>query len=445
MQLGDTIAAVSSPPGRGWRGMIRVAGGEALSVAAALLAKGALSDRRVARCVLRESAIPVLATLFRGPGSYCGDDTVELQLPGHPALLERVLHACFAAGARSAEPGEFTYRAWRAGKLDLLEAEGVAAMIAARSDAQLDAARQLHGRALGRTADTLAATLTDSLALVEAGIDFTDQEDVVPIAPRDLHERLRVLLAQVRDLLQRSRSWSALDALPRVVLAGPPSTGKSTLFNALLGRERAVTDPLPGTTRDVIEEAWTVAPGREVMLADLAGLDDAGSALDAEAQRLAQEAIGNADVVLWLGSPEQPGPGATSDRGPRVITVRSRADLDPAPASKAQASDAYVSGTTGEGLDHLRRLVLDRLGTLDTTAAGDALTLQPRHADALRNTGSALHAAADRVHPDAHALADPEWVAMHLRDALDALGTLSGRIDPDTVIGRVFAVFCVGK
>ncbi|MEM1099723.1 MAG: GTPase [Planctomycetota bacterium] len=238
MNPADTIAAVSSPPGRSLRGLIRLSGPDAFAITERLVQTVGVDDQaHVVRHVrLIDSNTPGLLTTFPGPRSYTGDDTAELQLPGHPALLERVLRQAFALGARSAEPGEFTFRAWQNGKLDLLEAEGIAALIAARSDAQLAAARSLHQRDLGHVADQLAATLTDALALVEAGIDFTDQEDVVPIPPDALHAKLETLAAQLDELLRGARSWSALEALPRVVLAGPPSVGKSTLFNALLGR-----------------------------------------------------------------------------------------------------------------------------------------------------------------------------------------------------------------
>ncbi len=434
MNPADTIAAVSSPPGRSWRGMIRVAGPEAWRVTAPLLDDPpALESHRVTHARLCDPALPVLLTFFRGLRSYCGDDTIELQMPGHPAVLERVLQQCFAAGARAANPGEFTYRAWKHGKLDLLEAEGVAALIAARSDGQLAAAQRLHGRELGRHADSLTATLTDLLALVEAGIDFTDQEDVVPIEPRLLHERLSALHESVETLRSRSQTWGQAEALPRVVLAGPPSAGKSTLFNALLGRRRAVADPLPGTTRDVIEEPWEVSPGREVLLVDLAGLDDAAAGLDAQAQALAREAIADADLVLWLGNAGLAPTGA--------LAVQSRCDLD---VDNAKA-DVRVSGVTGEGLQQLRQRLVERLDSAGCTTAGDALVLQPRHTEALRQAASSIDAARSAFDADGHALTTPELVAVHLRAALDALGTLSGRVDPDDVIGRVFATFCVGK
>ncbi|MEM1446571.1 MAG: GTPase [Planctomycetota bacterium] len=454
MNPADTIAAVSSPPGRSLRGLIRLSGRDAVAITEQLLQPQSEQPRSPCHSVqrLREPNLPVLLTNFAGPRSYTGDDTAELQLPGHPALLERVLRRAFTLGARSAEPGEFTFRAWQNGKLDLLEAEGIAALIAARSDAQLAAARSLHQRDLGRVADQLAATLTDALALVEAGIDFTDQEDVVPIPPEALHAKLETLAAQLNELLRKARSWSALDALPRVVLAGPPSVGKSTLFNALLGRTRAVINAEPGTTRDALEESLEITPGREILLVDLAGLDrqlNTSGGLDHAAQHAAHAAIADADLVLEIvKDPNTPALELNTDQA--RLRIQTHADQHPSsrnPWSSTVGHPAavHVSAATGHNLQALRERIADALADLPTVAAGDALTLQPRHADALTETRDALQQAAATIDPDAHALALPELVAGHLRAALDALGTLTGHVDPDAVIGRVFATFCVGK
>ncbi len=279
----DTILAVSSPPGRSARGLIRLSGPAAFAVLDELteaqhpVSRRACPGAHAARHAGTSPAayprtltparlrpplppLPVLVARFPGPHSYTGEDAAELQLPGHPALLDRVLAAAVAHGARLAEPGEFTFRAYLAARLDLTEAEGIAATIAAVSDAQLAAAGHLRTGELARFAAAHVETLGRLLALVEAGIDFTDQEDVVPIAPADLAAGVDTAHRDLQTLLGRSRAWGNTDALPRVVLLGPPSAGKSTLFNALLGRPRAVVDPRPGTTRDVLEEAMSLSP-----------------------------------------------------------------------------------------------------------------------------------------------------------------------------------------
>ena len=309
----DTIVAVSSPPGRSPRGLIRFSGQDTRRIIAGLIDGSAvdLLPRRLITVHLNDPDLPALLTLFEAPHSYTGQDAAELQVPGNAALLERLLHRAVDAGARLAEPGEFTFRAYLAGKLDLTEAEGVAATITATSDGQLKAAQHLRNGELGGFAGELVDALGTRLALVEAGIDFTDQEDVVPIGPGDLDQQLADLEARLADLLANSRSWGEVEALPWVVLMGAPSAGKSTLFNALLGRERAVIDPLPGTTRDVLCEPMTITSNdgtqREFMLVDIAGMDPTtltgDSPIDRQARDAAQSAIDRADLILHIIDP----------------------------------------------------------------------------------------------------------------------------------------------
>ena len=485
----DTIAAVASAPGRSPRGIVRLSGPAAFDVLDALLegargrgaggpseagarenevahGSGAVADTLPHRSPvtghqspplthhppqllparLRTPPIPVLVATFHTPRGFTGQDAAELQLPGHPALLSRVLDRCLAAGARLAEPGEFTFRAFAAGRLDLTRAEGVAATIAAESDGQLRAASQLRRGRLGGVAEDLIDRLGTLLALTEAGIDFVDQEDVVPIAPGRLLDGVAEAKAKIDDPLSRSRPWADATALPRVVLMGPPSSGKSTLFNALLGRSRAVIDATAGTTRDALAEPMTLergsGPPLEVMLVDVAGLDDALAALDRAVQAAARREIDRADVVLRLHAPDTPTPMRLTPPASAVtIEVHTKADLTPAAAPGALA----VSAVTGANLDALRGRLTRALA--DAPAAGDALALQPRHERALADAAGELDAAVALLEPQRHdpAIARVELVAGRLRAAVDALAALGGRLSPDDVIGRVFATFCVGK
>lgn len=445
---GDTIVAVGSPPGRSLRGMVRASGPGAAGVARAWCGNDVpLVPHTLAPVRLTSPPIPALLAYSPAPRSYTGEDTVELQTPGNPALLARLLRQALDAGARLADPGEFTFRAFSNGRLDLTQAEGVAATIAAVSDAQLHAASLLRRGRLGSTASWLVDKLATSLALVEAGIDFTDQEDVVPIGPRALDESLVDLDLILTELSTRSRSWGELEALPRVVLVGPPSAGKSTLFNALLGRRRAVVDPMPGTTRDVLEEPVTleVGAGRrlEVLLVDIAGLDEAHALLDREAQAAAERAIERADLALWVVDATRPVPAPPAHVHRRgALRVATKCDV-----GRRVDAEVRVSGETGEGLDELRAAIVDRLASRHAAASGETLALQPRHEHALRSAAAHLAAARGLLAPqlDAHALGRVELVAGHLRAALDDLAGLGGRLTPDDIIGRVFSTFCVGK
>ncbi len=394
------------------------------------------------RLVLAEHAsIPALTIFYEGPASYTGEDMLEVQLPGNPALLDRVLQGVLAGhDVRLAEAGEFTRRAFLNGKIDLSRAEGIAATVGALSDGQLRAAKMLRRGRLGQWSEQLVERLTQLLALVEAGIDFVDQDDVVPISPADLDAGLAGIEREIAQLGQRCRPWSQLDALPWVVLAGPPNAGKSTLFNALLGRERALASAVAGTTRDVLTEPLTLDTDRgpvEVLLVDMAGLDAPAGGLDRAMQSRARDAIERAELVLQLGP-----------------TVRSTGDtptLHVAAKSDAQAADpdaeVCVSAVTGEGLDRLRALIAGRLAGRAVAVGGEAMALQSRHQRAIADAAEAIGASRRLIAAEvsASALSQPELVALLMREAINALAALGGQMTPDDVIGKVFASFCVGK
>ena len=444
----DTIVAASSPPGRSLRGLVRISGDRTAEVLNALGLDWS-EPRRLApgRAQLGAPAhVPVMVVRWHAPDSYTGADLAEIQLPGNPALLERLIARIIETGARLAEPGEFTCRAFLAGKLDLPQAEGIAATIAAVSDGQLFAAQLLRQGRLGSFAAELVDELADALALVEAGIDFTDQEDVVSISPGDLDRRLEQVDRQLLDLLSHSRAWGALEALPHVVLAGAPSTGKSTLFNALLRRHRAVISPMPGTTRDILTEPLALRDdqGREVeiMLVDIAGLGEPTSVLDRRIQAQARNALEQAELILHVDDGR--GSSLTLPRAAvPVLRVHSKSDRTPPPPT----CDISVCALTGAGLGDLRRAIVAAVGDRAVGVSAQMLALQPRHAAALRAAGEHLTTARDLLEAqrDAEIIDHVELVAQAVRSALDDLAGLGGRMTPDDVIGRVFARFCVGK
>jgi tRNA modification GTPase len=483
--LSSTIIAIASPPGRSARGIIRITGAHAFEWVRPHLeaasdeqgrrpseedAGGATKRRGPHRARLTLSAFrrfPVSAFLFPAPRSYTGEDSIELQVPGNPALLNRIIDALIASGrsreldVRRAEPGEFTARAYFNGRLSLTQAEGVAATIAAQSDAELRAAQLLTSGRLGTVAHQLADALASALALVEAGIDFTDQDDVVAIAPRDLWVRLTTLYDAIRSQLDHAVGSEQLQAIPWVVLVGEPNAGKSALFNVLLGRERAVVSPTAGTTRDVLAEPLTIQTDHaaaEVMLVDLAGLDEADeSSMNRLMQVAAREAIDRAELSLRCVPIDQPAPIEVSTH---ELLVRTKTDLiDPTPKLRQSEIgsegdnratprvEITVSAHTGHGLDQLRAAIAARLSTRAVSLAADALALRPRHEAAFRAALAHLSEATALVEAvrDTHNLPNPELIASTMRAALDDLSSLAGDITPDDILGRVFATFCVGK
>lgn len=394
-----------------------------------------------------------MVTFYLGPRSYTGQDMVEFQCPGNPALLERLVRHVMQLGARLAQPGEFTCQAFLSGKLDLTQAEGVAATIAAEGDSQLHAAALLRQGVLGRLAKQLTSALADQLALVEAGIDFADQEDVVAITPRQLQENISPLMDQLNELLSHSQPWRTVESLPRVVLVGAPASGKSTLFNALLGQRRAVIASAAHTTRDVLVEPLTLQSpqcGRrmEVLLVDIAGLDTPVNALDRQVQAAARQAADEADLILLVHDHRPP-----LDHRPYhapVIPVRTKVDLtkqDADHGSAMQTADVLVSGITGAGLEPLRTMIAQRLERQSASISGQLLVLQPRHESALRQALHHLSAVAQLLAPQLRItqLNQQELVAASLRQALNELESLGGRMTTEDILGRVFATFCVGK
>ncbi|MFN0134300.1 MAG: tRNA modification GTPase [Phycisphaerales bacterium] len=474
----ETIAAIASPHARSTRGVIRLSGPQAHAAVRAICAGPPIDACGLhvagevvahvgprlprgtyrARIRLDQFALPVLVAAFAAPRSYTGEDAAEIILPGNPALLQRVLASLIATGlARLAHPGEFSARAYLSGRLTLDQAEGVAALIAADSADDLRDANDLLSGRTGAEYRDWADSLANVLALVESGIDFADQEDVVAISGEALAAALDGLLAPIAARAAGPRL--ARSGLARVVLAGAPNAGKSTLMNALLGRRRVVESPVAGSTRDAIEEPLDLGPptGGTVLLVDLPGLESEAAAdgtneIGVGMQSLSRESLRGADVVLHCDAAGEFAPLATEAR---VIRVRTKADRPVVQAGRMWQGDEEAgverSGTAPEGrgtqstatvavcaldgrnLSVLRRAIAD-------VASGRGLAALPRHREALGRARDHLAEARRLAISGAS-----EVVAQELRLALDALGEVVGRIPPDEVLGRVFSAFCIGK
>jgi tRNA modification GTPase len=441
----DLIVAAATGIGGG-AAVVRASGPQAFTALARVSGHPLATDRAIVPSCLRLPAgdMPCLALRMPGPGSYTGEDTVEWIVPGHPWVVELSVQAVVAAvpGARLAQPGEFTLRAFEVGRLTLEQAEGVAASIAARTDAELRAAAHLRGGGLGRSVEQALETLADLLALVEAGIDFTDQEDVVAIGSEALRRGLAVVQASLQSLVDGSVPLEHLAAAPLVLLSGPANAGKSALFNALLGRDRAVVAPVAGTTRDALVEPWHVrAPSGplELLLVDAPGRMEARSELDRLGQDVRQAAIERATIMI---SCSDDGHGHPMEGD--VIRVRTKADLG---RSGVVHGEILTSAATGEGLDRLAAEVAARAESIGACAAGHAPALARRHHALVLEALSHLAAAVDAIagDPPAAAPTRPELVSAALHGAVEALGGIRGRLAPDDILGRIFGRFCIGK
>lgn len=448
--VADAIVAISSPPGRSLRGLVRISGDDAFAVLGARLAGGSIERARSIQFVRLSIEVagnhcqcPATALVMPAPRSFTGSDTVELLLPGNPHLLAAVVDALTdsrapAPAARRAAPGEFSARAFAAGRLPIADAERIALTIAAESRAQFAAAQSLRASPVQAAADAAAQHVTTLLALVEAGIDFSDQEDVVAIEATELAARIRDITAHIDGIVRRTTPEESLRALPLVVLHGPPNAGKSSLFNALLGRTRTVESAVPGSTRDAIIEPLSISSG-EVLLCDLPGIEDPQNALAAHMQLARRSALDRAQLALHCAPIGSAPPSADTT----ALLVWTKSDTSP---TLIPTSGIRTSAHTREGLDALRAAIADRL---DSAASSDEPLLLERHRRAIASAQSHLRSAAELA--DASAArgsrsADPaELVALELRSALDELGIVAGHRTPDDVLGELFARFCIGK
>jgi len=431
----DTIAAIATPVGRGGIGVVRISGVRAPDIARRLL--GEVPPARCASLKTFRDATGAaldegIAIYFPAPHSYTGEPVLELQGHGGPLLMQSVLAACLDAGARLAEPGEYTRRAFLEGKLDLAQAEAVADLIdAASREAARSALRSLSG-AFSAAIGTLQTGLVELRALTEAMLDFPE-DDVDALHRDDAQRRLSALRRSLDDVLAKSRQGSLLRSGIHVVLAGRPNVGKSSLLNRLAGEERAIVTPIAGTTRDALREPIQIE-GVPLVVVDTAGLRASADLVESLGIERTQRELARADVVIAVfeaGTAGDALEGLPPDA--RRIDVYNKLDLFPhfTPPAGALA----LSAKTGLGLETLRRAILEAAGW---SSAGESVFLaRERHLRALESAREHLSTAVN----------ERRWelFAEELRLAHAALGAITGEFSADDLLGEIFSRFCVGK
>ena len=436
----DTIAAVATPPGQGGVGIVRISGPLALSIGESIVGEP-LPPRHALHAQFTHEGELIddgVGLYFAAPNSYTGEDAVELQGHGGPVVMQMLLNAVLAAGARLARPGEFSERAFLNGQIDLAQAEAVADLIASAStQAARGAVRSLSGEFSLRV-NALDADVLKLRVSVEAAIDFPDEE-VEFLAEGRVGEQIEALISAVQALTQQGRQGTLLTQGISIAIIGAPNAGKSSLLNRLSGEEAAIVTDIPGTTRDLLK-VDLVLDGLPIRLVDTAGLRDTTDPVEVEGVRRARQAAERADLVLEVCDLAVAQPKAAPSSPERTLRVENKIDLVDAPPGLAgdSPSTARISCLTGAGIDDLKSAIKQRVGF---SGEGSTFSARQRHIEALNTALTALENAAERLESNAAA----EVIAEELRLAHLALGEITGETTPDDLLGSIFATFCIGK
>jgi len=451
---GDTIAAIATPSGRGGVGIIRISGARALAIGKGITALD-LEPRHAHFTAFRDDRKNALdsgiALFFPAPNSFTGEDVVELQAHGGPVILDLLLQTCYREGARPARPGEFSERAYLNDKIDLAQAEAIADLINSTTEsAALNASRSLQG-AFSRKIDELVALVTRLRVFVEAAIDFPEEE-VDFLEEGHVLDRLDAVIAQLRDVTAAARQGSLIREGMKLVIAGRPNAGKSSLLNALSGQDTAIVTPIEGTTRDVLREHIQI-DGMPLHIVDTAGLRESGDEIEREGIRRAWHEMESADRILLVVDDTRTATGDHADdlwpgrkqhltRDIPVTIVHNKCDLtDRPPAVLDDATDTviYLSARTGAGMELLREHLKACMGYRE---AGEGLfSARRRHLQSLQRAQDALHSGRSQL---LNAGAG-ELLAEDLRQCQESLGEITGAVSSDQLLGEIFASFCIGK
>jgi tRNA modification GTPase len=466
VNLEETIVALSTPRGRGGIGVVRLSGDAALPIALHLVARKCAplsSDDASSLCLEPRRATVVnltngadgslideaVVTYFKGPNSYTGEDLVEISCHGSPVVVERVIQLAMENGARVAEPGEFTLRAFLQGRMDLVQAEAVHDLIEARTFYQAQIAiQQAHG-ALSRQLVPLKEGLVDLISLLEAGIDFAE-DDVPVLDAADIHLRLDPVLRALLPIVESYTLGRIIREGLSLAIVGQPNVGKSSLFNRLLASDRAIVTDIPGTTRDVISESAQIR-GIPVRLVDTAGIRESRNMVEREGVARSYAALADSDLVLLVLDASQPWDPSLESLFHAVIPLKhvivfNKCDLEIIlripDSGQESASTVRVSAKTGEGISQLQDLIFEMAtGHAATDAAAQSIVTNLRHQQLLLECQRKLRSARAGVESgEPH-----EVILLDLYGALRAMDTVTGATTAEDILGNIFSKFCVGK
>lgn len=448
--MSEVIAAISTAQGAGGIAIVRLSGDETQSVLEKVFrpaGRKIVIDHMMTygHAVDREGAVidEVMAVLFKAPRSYTREDVAEIHCHGGSIQAERILIACISAGARLAQPGEFTLRAFRNGRIDLSQAEAIMRVISASSKRAAQLSQQQLSGALSKKIIHLQDRLLDMTASVEATVDYPE-DDLEEQTARRILLGIDELEEELCALLSSSRYARHITNGVRICIAGAPNAGKSSLLNALIGKDRAIVTEVEGTTRDVLTESMVI-DGMPLLISDTAGLRVSGDRIERIGVELAQKEIENSDVVLlvWdMGKPLLERDREVLRAGKPVIFVKNKADAGSAPTPDEIPGDIpaiEISALTGDGVEELKRLIASTVRGSD--ALLDINLTEQRHADAVEEALVYLRGSREAI----QAGMPLDIAALDLKNAWSALGTITGVSAPDELITRIFSNFCLGK
>lgn len=449
MASSDTIAAIATPPGRGGIGVIRISGTDLKGFSKTLLGELPIPRQAMFKSFLDTEGRAIdqgIALFFPAPYSYTGEDVLELQGHGGPAIQNLLLNQCLIAGARLAQPGEFTLRAYLNNKIDLIQAESVADLIEANThEAARCAANSLRGN-FSNKIEELVNMLTELRMFIEATINFPeDNIDDLPLSP--INEKLRQIDVRFKQIFQAAQQGKILKEGIRIVLAGEPNVGKSSLLNQLAEDDVAIVTEIPGTTRDIIERTITIE-GITIHIIDTAGLRETSDIVEQKGIERTHAAIKNAHMVIWIMDVNRRSPPidvetihSISADIPR-ITVYNKIDLISGPTRIEQHNDSttiHISAKTGAGIDLLRKKILTTAGWQHNTEG--LFTARQRHLEALTTAQAHLNSARTFTTHESQL----ELLAEELRLSQLALSSITGEFTADDLLGEIFSHFCIGK